>query len=484
MKSFVLTLVSLGWHDVLDILLNTYILFRLYVLFRETIVFRFLVGIAVLWFFQRIAVSMNLVLTSWVTQGITAAAAIIVILVFRNEIRTVLQARSLKALLWGYPTYQVRTPTEILSESAFDLARLRHGALIVFGGKDDLKEFVHSGIPWGGKISQEMVQGIFYPGNPVHDGAAVVSGNRIQEVGAILPVSRRSDLPTYYGTRHRAAIGLTEVTDGLVVAVSEERGLVTVCKGGRIKIVSGRAELEKLLREHLGMETDARGAARKRQKLEFAVAGLLSLVFISGLWFAFARGLDTLVSLEVPIEYMNRDPNVEILDTSVNAVKVQLSGSGTILKSLRPDQVRVRLDLSKAVVGHNDYTITSDHIVRPPGATLRILEPSVVQVTLDSVSKRELPVQVDWVGKLPDHLILSQVKIEPEKVVIRGGASILERLSTVYTEKVRMDALEGGGTMTVSLALTPASLRVDTGFSEKVKVTYQLKEREKLEKRE
>jgi diadenylate cyclase len=484
MKSFVLTLVSLGWHDVLDILLNTYILFRLYVLFRETIVFRFLVGIAVLWFFQRIAASMNLVLTSWVTQGITAAAAIIVILVFRNEIRTVLQARSLKALLWGYPTYQVRTPTEILSESAFELARLRHGALIVFGGKDDLKEFVHSGIPWDGKISQEMVQGIFYPGNPVHDGAAVVSGNRIQEVGAILPVSRRSDLPSYYGTRHRAAIGLTEVTDGLVVAVSEERGRVTVCKGGRIKIVSGRAELEKLLREHLGMETDVRGAARKRQKLEFAMAGVLSLVFISGLWFAFARGLDTLVALEVPIEYMNRDPNVEILDTSVNAVKVQLSGSGTILKNLRPDQVRVRLDLSKAVVGHNDFTITSDHIVRPPGATLRMVEPSVVQVTLDSFSKKELPVQVDWVGKLPEHLILSQVKIEPEKVVIRGGATILERLSTVYTEKVRLDALEGSGPMTVSLALTPASLRVDTGYSEKVKITYQLKEREKVEKRE
>jgi diadenylate cyclase len=482
MKSFALTLVSLGWHDVLDILLNTYILFRLYVLFRETIVFRFLVGIAVLWFFQRIAVSMNLVLTSWVTQGITAAAAIIVILVFRNEIRTVLQARSLKALLWGYPTSHVRTPTEILSESAFELARLRHGALIVFPGKDDLKEFVHSGISWEGKISQEMIQGIFYPGNPVHDGAAVVSGSRVQEVGAILPVSRRSDLPTYYGTRHRAAIGLTEVTDALVVAVSEERGRVTVCKDGRIKIVSGRAELEKLLREHLGMEADVRGVARKRQKLEFAMAGVLSLVFISGLWFAFARGLDTLVALEVPIEYMNRDPNTEILTASVNAVKVQLSGSGTILKSLRPDQVRVRLDLSKAVIGRNDFTITSDHIVRPPGATLRMVEPSVVEVTLDSIAKKELPVQVDWVGKLPDHLILSQVKVEPEKVVIRGGTTLLEKLSTIYTEKVRLDALEGSGTMTVSLALTPASLKVDAGFSEKVKVAYQLKEREKIEK--
>jgi hypothetical protein len=76
------------------------------------------------------------------------------------------------------------------------------------------------------------------------------------------------------------------------------------------------------------------------------------------------------------------------------------------------------------------------------------------------------------------------VKIEPEKMVIQGGATILGKLSTVYTEKVRLDALEGSGTMTVSLALTPASLRVDASSSEKVKVTYQLKEREKVEKRE
>lgn len=181
---------------------------------------------------------------------------------------------------------------------------------------------------------------------------------------------------------------------------------------------------------------------------------------------------------------MNRNPNAEILDTSVNAIKVQLSGSGTILKSLRPDQVRVRLDLSKAVMGRNDFTITSDHIVRPPGATLRMVNPSVVGVTLDSVARKELPLQVDWVGKLPENLVLSQVKVEPEKVMIRGGSTLLDKLTTVYTEKIRLDALEGSGNLTVSLALTPAALKMDAGFSEKVKVTYQLKEREKIEKRE
>lgn len=101
---------SIRWQDVVDITLNSYILFRFYVLFRGTNVFRVLVWIALLWFFQRVAVFLGLIVTSWVIQGITAAAALIVVVVFRNEIRSVLQAKNLKAILWGFPRKAVQTP--------------------------------------------------------------------------------------------------------------------------------------------------------------------------------------------------------------------------------------------------------------------------------------------------------------------------------------------------------------------------------------
>ena len=131
MNKLLFFLSSIRWQDVVDITLNSYILFRLYVLFRGTNTFRVLVGIALLWFFQRIAVFCGLIITSWAIQGITAVAALIIIVVFRNEIRSVLQAKNLKSILWGFSRKTVSTPVEIIVESVYELAQKRIGALIV-----------------------------------------------------------------------------------------------------------------------------------------------------------------------------------------------------------------------------------------------------------------------------------------------------------------------------------------------------------------
>ena len=107
-------LYTLRWQDIVDITLTSYILFRFYVLFRGTNVFRILIGMTILWFFQRIAVFLGLIVTSWVVQGVAAVAALIIIVVFRNEIRSVLQARNLKSILWGFTSKTVIPTIEIL----------------------------------------------------------------------------------------------------------------------------------------------------------------------------------------------------------------------------------------------------------------------------------------------------------------------------------------------------------------------------------
>ena len=279
MKNFFFVLSSLSWTDLIDIVFISYVLFRLYVLFRATPVLRVLIGIAILWLFQRMAVWLNLVVTSWAIQGIIAAAALIVIVVFRNELRSVLQAKNLRALLWGYTYQAAQTPTEVVSETVFDFAKMPYGALIVFEKKDDLKEVVHSGIPWDGIISKEMILSIFWPDNPVHDGAAIIRGNRISQVGAILPVSGRKDLPSHYGTRHRAAIGLAERTDALVVVVSEETGKIALVRNGKLRSVRGKNELARLLDESLSQVLKTKGLSKKKQKLELTVAALASFLF-------------------------------------------------------------------------------------------------------------------------------------------------------------------------------------------------------------
>ena len=196
---------TIRWRDVFDILLMSYILFRLYVLFKGTNVFRVLIGILVLWFFQKIAFYMGLIVTSWAVQSFTAVAAIIIIVIFRNEIRTVLQAKNFRALFWDFPHHELDTPVDIISESVFAMASKGTGAIIVIPGKEDIYDSVHSGINWDGSISKEMIMSIFWHENPVHDGAAIVTGDRVKQVGAVLPLSHRKDLPSHYGMRHRAA---------------------------------------------------------------------------------------------------------------------------------------------------------------------------------------------------------------------------------------------------------------------------------------
>jgi uncharacterized protein (TIGR00159 family) len=467
---------GIRWQDVVDVTLSSYILFRLYFLFRGTHVLRVLIGIALLWFSQRIAVSLGLIVTSWGIQGITAVAAFIIIVVFRNEIRSVLQAKNLRTLLWGFRHVSMGTPVEKITDSVFELARKRIGALLVFPGKDDPGEVVHSGIPWRGLVSKEMIMSIFWRDNPVHDGAAIIQGDRIVEVGAILPLSHREDLPSYYGTRHRAAAGMAEASDALVVAVSEERGRVAVAKGSQIKHVVQKDELSHILRRHVGLPVTDEGYAKK-QILRLSAAAVASFLFITGVWFSFTRGMYTLTTLEVPVEYMNLTSGMEIIETSVNAVRVDLSGSGPLVKSIRPDQVKVTLDLSKGVVGPNTFNITSENVSLPPGVVLKTVEPPTVEVTLDIPMKKQLPVQVDWVGRLPEHLILSSVRIKPKEVEVVGGARIVEKIATVYTEKVPLDNIQETGTMTVGLALNPASLKIASGSPDEITVRYIVKKR-------
>lgn len=477
MERFLAFISSLRWQDVVDILLNSYIIFRLYALLRGTNAFRVLVGVAFLWFFQRVAVTLGLIVTSWAIQGITAFAAIIIIVVFRNEIRTILQVKNLKAILWGHPSKTAETPVEIITESVFELARNRIGALIVIPGREDLRETLHSGIPWGGVVSREMIASVFWEGNPVHDGAALIRGNEVAEVGAILPLSRRQDIPSYYGTRHRAALGLAETTDALVIVVSEERGTVSVAKGSEILLMGEKEDLSEALRDHSAIFAGKRPYAR-REKLELCAAALVSFLLIGTVWFSFTTGQDTLITLDVPIEYLNRDPMLEIVDSSRNAVGLELSGSGPIIRSLRPEQVKVRLDLGNGISGKNTFPITPEAVTLPRGVLLKDIKTPEVKVTMDFLTRKTLPVQVDWTGRLPEDLIISDAILEPERIDVLGGKTILDRISTLYSEKVQVDELERSGTLTLKVVLTPPSLRVAPGSRDRVTVDYTIKKRE------
>lgn len=473
MDHFFYFLSGLRWQDILDIGLNSYILFRLYVLFRGTNVIRVLLAVCVLWLISRAAVPLGLVITSWAMQGVITVAAFIIIIIFRNEISSVLQTRNFKFFFWGIPEHQFHTPLNIIAESVYELAQKKIGALIVLPLKKSVENVVQGGVEVNGKLSKEMLISIFWPNNPVHDGAVIIEGDEITRAGVILPLSQQKDFPFLFGTRHRAALGVTELTDALVIVVSEERGKVSVFKEKQFHEISDRPALKKFLDDHA---TD--GSTRKGlrgQTIEIAAAAVISIVFITGLWMNFSKGMETLATYTVPVEFMLSDQKMEIVSSSASNIKLLVSGSRPLISSINPEQVKVKLNLSSAAVGINRMSVTNENILLPPGVRLKSIEPSAVDIAIDMLVEKDLPVQPNWTGKLPRGLIMETAKMYPSTVRVIGGNNAFEDVSTIFTEKISVDRLRTSGSMEVALIFDPPSLKpVGTG---KVKIQYTLVEK-------
>ena len=150
-----------------------------------------------------------------------------------------------------------------------------------------------------------------------------------------------------------------------------------------------------------------------------------------------------------------------------------------MIRATRPEQVHVKLDLGNAAAGRNTFTITGENVSLPPGVLLKQVEPQIIEVSLDAIGEKELPVQVDWAGHLADNLVLTQAKLIPNKLKIAGGLRILGKMDTVYTEKVPLETIAGSGSLKVNLVLSQASLQLAPGMKQKIELHYRTEEREK-----
>jgi diadenylate cyclase len=185
--------------------------------------------------------------------------------------------------------------------------------------------------------------------------------------------------------------------------------------------------------------------------------------------------------MTLPVEYYNRPPSFDILETSTNEVKLQINGSSALIRSLRPGQVEVRVDLGKAVDGVNLIPVTKENIGLPPGISVSKVDPPLVKITLDKPITKELPIQVDWVGHLPGDYNLVEVKLSPDVAKVIGGKDTLNKINTIYTVPVRLDTLQQNGSALVPIVLNPPSLKLAPGAIDRVTITYRLVERSRTE---
>lgn len=236
--------------DVVDILIVAVLLYGLLMLARQTRASAVLKGLVVLILASWISDLLGLTALNWVLLNIVNNGAVVLVILFQPEIRKALEQLGRGAIRdsshlsdHAENEYIVRELTNCL----LSLSRRRVGALLVFEQKIGLKDVIETGTALDSKISSALIENIFEPNTPLHDGAVVIRGSRIMSAGCILTLAEGLGISRELGTRHRAAIGITETTDAVTLIVSEETGIISVAREGRLTRHLDRLLLEQVL---------------------------------------------------------------------------------------------------------------------------------------------------------------------------------------------------------------------------------------------
>ncbi len=247
--------ISLSWprvtvNSVVDIVVVAFVVYQLLMIVRGTRAGHILVGILMLVLAWMVSVWANLEALHALLSYIVPYTALAIIVLFQSEIRRTLGRIGRKR--WFSAGFRRPESTDEILLAVERLAQDKTGALIVMERDIGLRTFIESGVRMDAVVSRDLLLSIFYPKSVLHDGAVIVQKDRVAAANCFLPLSLNPSSKGHLGTRHRAAIGITEETDCLSVVVSEETGRISVASHGEVKLGLTVAELDELISEHFG----------------------------------------------------------------------------------------------------------------------------------------------------------------------------------------------------------------------------------------
>jgi uncharacterized protein (TIGR00159 family) len=242
--------------DLLDIALVAFIIYRIILLIKGTRAVQMLLGLAVILIVYVASQVGGLWTLHWLLDNFLSSIILVIVVIFQNDIRRALMHVGKNPF---FADLSYREETEIMEElvkACVNMASKRIGALIAIERETGLKDFLEVGVEIDSKISSDLIASIFLPYSPLHDGALIIQQGRLKKAGCFLPLSRNPDISKTLGTRHRAAIGLTELVDAVAIVVSEETGKISVVVGGRITRDLDSSSLKRVLKRLLEPRTD------------------------------------------------------------------------------------------------------------------------------------------------------------------------------------------------------------------------------------
>lgn len=237
--------------DIIDIAIVAFVLYKLYFMIKDTRAIALLKGLVVLLLANLVSKWFGLNVIYWLLQKTMTVVLVALPIVFQPELRRALEQLGRGKLFGKTAVLDEEAAANLIegiSKSVLVLAQNKIGALIVLERETGLNDYIETGIKVDGLVSSEFLINIFIPNTPLHDGAAILRGNRVMAAGCLLPLTEDRSLNKELGTRHRAAIGISEQTDAMVIVVSEETGVISVARGGRLDRHLDTAALQEKLR--------------------------------------------------------------------------------------------------------------------------------------------------------------------------------------------------------------------------------------------
>ena len=381
----------------------------------------------------------DMYLTSQLFKAGLTAVLVSLVLIFHTDIRRIFERLAAWKLFSSkHGLIASNYSVDIMTESIAKLADDRIGALIVIKGLEPLDRHVRGGVALNGRISAPLLYGIFITQSPTHDGAVVVEGESIDRYGVYLPLSQNLSEGGRAGTRHAAALGLSERSDAFIVVVSEERGTICVAEHGKLDKLVSAVDLKGRLQDfYRRMRPPRSASSRLGWFTHNAGIKAVALLIAVGLWGIFSfRVTPVHRTFTVPIEYRNLPKDYVIDDPGASEARVSLSGPERDFE-FDPMSLAVAVDLGAVRDGAQDIPVAEQSLVnKPPGLAVDRIMPRTVRVKADRMVAFELPVTVTVAGPSWKNSRPPAVRPDPATVRVLVPRSRRADYSGIGTEPV------------------------------------------------
>lgn len=264
-------------QDIIDILLITYLVYKIFIFLKRTRAEQLIKGVVIILVLYNLSGWLQLFTVNWILNNAMAVGAFVLIVVFQPELRRGLEHIGRSSFLSkSYAEIQaneMKETVDAIVNAMGSLSRQRIGALIVIEKETGLKEIIETGTEINGKVSAELLINIFIPNTPLHDGAVIINGSTIRAASCFLPLSENMSISKEMGTRHRAALGISEKSDCLALVVSEETGTISIAEGGTISRHLDLETLSAILMSSYKSEEDRRSITNLWRRINETTKG-------------------------------------------------------------------------------------------------------------------------------------------------------------------------------------------------------------------